>query len=787
MDRNETTTRRELIDPMLEHSGWGLNITAGSQILYEFKITDGQLIGGGRRAPSQFADYILAHNGQKLAIIEAKRENQEVTEGLEQVKAYARKLQIRFVYSTNGHGIYCFDMQEGRGYEVEQYPMPDELYNMVFGTQEAIVQRVINVPFYREKYGPRYYQENAINIAVRAIANGEDRALLTLATGTGKTFIAFQVAWKLFEAKWSRQNNDKHPRVLFLADRNTLVEQAMDDFNPLVDEIRRINGEAVRKNGKIPTSGNIFFSIYQAMTGGPVENPYYKDYPDDFFDLIIIDECHRGAAEDGNWRTVLNHFNKAAHLGLTATPKRKDNTDTYNYFGAPKFTYSLQQGIQDGFLTPFKVKRIETTMNEYRYTSDDEIVSGEVEKDVYTKSDFNRIIRIKEREEHLVKIMLQQIDTSQKTIVFCANEAHALLVRDYINKHKTNSHPDYCVRVTSREGKIGDQFLKTFRDNEKTIPTILTTSQKLSTGVDARNVRFVVLMRGVGSMIEFKQIIGRGTRVYEGKDFFTIVDFNDNVKHFSDPEWDGEALEDIEINEDNTMKTSEEIAELAVNSASVDYLPTGFERKEEGENSTFDDAPQKLEVKLADGTVRRISHTVETIYFGNSGKAMSSREFLEEIFGFLPQLFSDEKELYKVWSNPSTREVLLEELASNGFDDDKLTTLRDIIDAKDSDMYDVLRYIAFAKEALTRKYRAEHITKSYYTELSEDEESFVRFVLDKYQSSGEKELSEKNLPTLLELKYHSLNDAVHTLGKAGDIKDEYLALQREIYKVNERL
>ncbi|MFI5240601.1 MAG: EcoAI/FtnUII family type I restriction enzme subunit R [Candidatus Saccharimonadia bacterium] len=782
MSRNETTTRSELIDPMLVSCGWGINVTQNSQILYEYKITDGQLLGGGQRSTPQFADYVLAFNNQKLAIIEAKRESEEVTEGLEQVKEYARKLQIRFVYSTNGHGIYCFDTQEGRGYEADRYPAPDELYNMVFGSQEAVAQRVLNTPFHREKYGPRYYQENAINAALASITRGEDRALLTLATGTGKTFIAFQVVWKLFQARWNKRGNELRPRILFLADRNTLVEQAMNDFNPLESEIKRINGEAIRKGGKIPTSGNVFFSIYQAMTGGPEDNPYYKDYPKDFFDLIIIDECHRGAGEDSNWRAVLDHFSGATHLGLTATPKRADNTDTYNYFGKPKYVYSLQEGIKDGFLTPFKVKRIETTLNEYRYTADDEIVSGEVSKDVYTKSDFNRIIRIKQREEHLVKIMLQEINNDQKTIVFCANEAHALLVRDLINKYKTNSHQNYCVRVTSKEGKLGDEFLKAFRDNEKTIPTILTTSQKLSTGVDARNVRYVVLMRGVGSLIEFKQIVGRGTRVFEGKDFFTIVDFNDNIQHFSDPEWDGVPLDDIEIN-DPTIIDIEAGIEDSGEAEVTDKESTEPLYDIDSGTDGKDDKPGKLEVRLPDGTVRRISHTVETIYFGNNGKAMSPREFLEEVFGSLPQYFNNEDELRKIWSNPATRERLLKELANNGFNEEKLSTLRNVIDANDSDMYDVLRYVAFAKEALSRSYRAEHINSSFYRELSEDEESFIKFVLDKYTLSGERELSEDNLSKILELKYHSLNDAVSVLGDAKKIKNGYVDLQRELYAV----
>lgn len=778
MSRNEATTRRELIDPMLEMCAWGHNKTEGSQVIAEHYFTDGQLIGAGQRGQRSFADYLLVYKNQKLAIIEAKKEDDEVTEGLGQVIDYAKKLNIRFVYSTNGHGIYLFDMQTGKGKEVERYLEPEQLYEAVNSDMDAKQEEVLTEPF-KTSAGrmPRYYQENAINAALKAITGGDDRVLLTLATGTGKTFIAFQIVWKLFNARWNRRGNNLRPRVLFLADRNVLVEQAMGDFNPLEDDIVRVNGEAIRKRGKIPTNGNIFFSIYQAMTGGPIDKPYYTDYPKDFFDLIIIDECHRGAGDESNWRAVLEHFSDATHLGLTATPKRDDNINTYKYFGRPKYTYSLQEGIRDGFLTPFKVKRIETTMNEYRYTADDEILSGEVEKDVYEKGDFNRIIRIREREDHHVKLMLEQIDPTQKTIIFCVNERHALLIRDLVNEHKTNSHTDYCVRVTSSEGKVGDEFLRQFRDNDKTIPTILTTSQKLSTGVDARNVRFIVLMRGVGSMVEFKQIIGRGTRVFEGKDFFTIVDFNDNIQHFSDPAWDGEPIDDIEIEEPDPTETGEDDGAGEVNEPPPVYGPN---------NGPVDDPEppkQKLQIKLADGKIRKISHTVETIYFGADGKTMSAREFLENVFGALPQYFASEEELKKIWSNPRTRAKLLEELGNAGFDEDKLMSLKKIIDAEDSDMYDVLRYVAFAKEALSREYRADNISAGFFNELNEEEESFVRFVLDKYEKDGERELTLENLPSLLQLKYHSTSDAVAKLGQPTEIKSEYFDLQKELYEV----
>lgn len=332
------------------------------------------------------------------------------------------------------------------------------------------------------------------------------------------------------------------------------------------------------------------------------------------------------------------------------------------------------------------------------------------------------------------------------------------------------------MRVTASEGKIGGEYLKAFRDNEKTIPTILMTSQKLSTGVNARNVRYVVLMRGVGSMVEFKQIVGRGTHIYDGKDFFTIVDFNDNVKHFSDPEWDGEPLVDLEITDPDPIDDS------PITTSSNEGTAEQHD-KQSSESDGEASKKQKLEVRLPDGKIRKIAHTVETIYFGNDGKVMSPREFLEEIFGALPQYFTSEEDLKRMWANPSTRERLLDELANNGFDQEKLDTLRDIIDAEDSDMYDVLRYVAFAKDALSRGYRAEHINRSYFGELNEDEEGFIRFVLDKYTSSGEQELSEKNLSTLLEIKYHSLNDAVASLGAASHIKDRYVELQKELYEV----
>jgi type I restriction enzyme R subunit len=306
----------------------------------------------------------------------------------------------------------------------------------------------------------------------------------------------------------------------------------------------RINPGEIRKKGSVPTNGSIFFTIFQTFMSGANDTPYFGEYPKDYFDLIIIDECHRGGANDeGNWRGILEYFSPAVQLGLTATPKRDVNADTYRYFGDPVYIYSLKEGINDGFLTPFKIRRIQTTLDVYQYISDDQVIEGEVESGkVYTEADFNTKIEIREREAKRVELFLSDIDQNEKTIVFCANQPHALLIRDLINQLKTSKNPNYCARVTADDGALGEQYLSEFQDNEKTIPTILTTSQKLSTGVDARNIRNIVLLRPINSMIEFKQIIGRGTRLFEGKEYFTIYDFVNAYHHFADPEWDGEPM-----------------------------------------------------------------------------------------------------------------------------------------------------------------------------------------------------------------------------------------------------
>ena len=563
---NEAETRAELIDPKLKACGWG--VVEGSKVLREYHITQGKIQTGGGRGKKEIADYVLVYKGIKLAIVEAKSDEQEVGEGVMQAKKYAQKLQLETTYSANGKAIYQICMKTGEEGLVTDFLSPEQLWNKTFPKSadtelvEVWREQFANVPF-EDKSGSwqlRYYQEIAVQKTVEAIAQSKDRILLTLATGTGKTAIAFQIAWKLFQTRWNLQRDgSRRPRILFLADRNVLADQAFNSFSAFSeDALVRIKPKEVNKKGRVPTNGSIFFTIFQSFMSGtdadgnPVPN--YGQYPPDFFDFIIIDECHRGGANDeGNWRGIMEYFSPAVQLGLTATPKRKDNVDTYRYFGEPVYIYSLKEGINDGFLTPFKVKRIKTTLDDYRYTSDDTIVEGEIEEGkLYEEKDFNRTIEIVAREAKRVNIFLDEANQKEKAIIFCANQPHAALIRDLVNQYSKpvpngasgSKDPFYCVRVTANDGEEGERLLREFQDNEKTLPTILTTSQKLSTGVDARNIRNIVLLRPVNSMIEFKQIVGRGTRLFDGKEFFTIYDFVDAYKHFSDPEWDGEPIEE---------------------------------------------------------------------------------------------------------------------------------------------------------------------------------------------------------------------------------------------------
>lgn len=795
---NEADTRAELIDPKLKSCGWG--VVEGSKILREYNITAGKIKTGGIRGKMLTADYILVYKGIKLAIIEAKSDNLGVGEGVAQAKQYAEKLTLETSYASNGKEIYSICMKTGAEGLVANYLTPDEIWDKTFAVQNEWREQFSAIPF-EDKSGTwqlRYYQEIAVNNTLEAIANKKDRILLTLATGTGKTAIAFQIAWKLFQTRWnlSSASSDyvsRRPRILFLADRNILADQAFNSFSAFQDDaLVRIKPSEIKKKGKVPTNGSIFFTIFQSFMSGTDEEgkpaPYFGDYPADYFDFIIIDECHRGGANDeGNWRGILEYFSPAVQLGLTATPKRKDNVDTYKYFGEPVYVYSLKEGINDGFLTPFKVKRIQTTLDEYIYTSDDDIIEGMVEEGKnYVEKDFNKIIEIKAREAKRVQIYMDVANQNEKAIIFCATQDHAAAVRDLVSQYKISKDSNYCVRVTANDGEIGEQFLREFQDNEKTIPTILTTSQKLSTGVDARNIRNIVLMRPINSMIEFKQIVGRGTRLFEGKEFFTIYDYVNAFHHFSDPEWDGEALPcdvcgKVVCECADTPKTDPKPCKVCEQSPCICEKPVKELCEKCGETPCV--CNKKVKIKLRNGKEFEIQHMISTSFWSADGKPISVEEFLNNLFGELPNLFKSEAELRTLWSNPLTRRTLLEKLDDAGFGKDELKTLQTLIDAEKSDLFDVLEFVFNSDiKPMTREERVAAAQATIFALLDNKQKEFIEFVLSKYIETGVEELDQEKLPILLTNKYQSLEDAKEVLGNVSNISKLFVEFQKHLYE-----
>lgn len=766
---SEADTRANYIDPALRAASW-----QPANITREHYFTDGRKMAGGVRGRRCFVDYLLHKDNRYLAVVEAKKVSEHPTKGLQQAIDYATKLRVRFVYSSNGKQTYEFDLEAGKGHYIEFYPTPAELEQRYSDVTTGLSQQLRNIPFHLEgPMQPRYYQELAINAATDAIGQGKSRILLTLATGTGKTFIAFQIVHKVFQARWNKENpGSRRPRILFLADRNILADQAINTFNPYEKDLIKINGEEVRKrNGVVPTNAHIFFAIYQAIAERENIDGYYKAYPKDFFDLVLIDECHRGAANEiGSWRAILDHFSNAVHLGLTATPKRTDNVDTYEYFGQPAYVYSLKDGINDGFLTPYRVKRVRTNLDELILTNDDVILEGESSQDLYQVEDYDRKIIVDGRTELVAKAILQNINLFEKTIVFCENQNHALTMRDMINKYKTVKNPHYCVRVTSDEGKAGRELLEKFQDNDKDIPTIITSSQMLTTGVDARNVRNVILDRTIGSMVEFKQIIGRGTRVFDGKDYFTIVDFRGATNNFYDAEWDGEP-------------------EPPEPGGSREPAPPPEPTEGGDDHEPEQDEPRpRLKVKLGEHRELKVID-IETRYIDENGKPMTIQEFVERLIQQLPGFFKSVDELRNIWSDPDLREQLLAKLVQAGFDKEQLSTLRRMFEADDCDMFDLLAFLAFEQPMATRKSRAEAVraNNDFFDQYQQEKaKQFLHFVLNRYEQTGVTELARERLPALIELSgLSTTKDASMAFGgKPAQLLAAFKQLQRQLYHVS---
>ena len=803
---DESTTRRKKIDPALYAAGW--EQVPDSQILNEqraYLIAPGRVERIKARHPKK-VDYILEYKGVKLAVIEAKSDETDVSVGVPQAKLYAEMLQIRYAYSTNGDQIYFIDMgvQDAKGdyiipsseHPVKDFPTPQELWQMTFPFSDEWRDRFNLQPFNRGGgREPRYYQANAINNVLGAVANKQSRILLTMATGTGKTYTAFQICWKLFQTNWNLHGKDQKPRILFIADRNILANQAINDFEQFPeDAMVRITPEELHKNhDKVPTARHLYFTIFQTfMCNDESGQPYYKQYPNNFFDFIIIDECHRGGANDeSQWRELLTYFSEAYQLGMTATPRRTENANTYKYFGEPVYSYSLKQGIADGYLTPFRVRISESNIDEYIYDPDDD-VTGDIDTEkTYTEQDFyNGKIEIRQRDEHRVKELLSQINPDEKTSVFCATQLHAHIIRDMINQYKKSPASNYCERVTADDGAEGEETLKFFQDNERKLPTILTTSQKLSTGVDARNVRNIVLMRPVNNMVEFKQIIGRGTRLFDDKYYFTIYDFVGASKNFQDAEWDGDPYCPVCGNYPCTCGKhkpyavpDEESKSPVKDDTLIDYISPcpvcghmpctcdgGGKQK------------KKITVRLSDKRAMELkTRWEEKIQYGD--EMLSVEEFIQKLFGRLPSFFNGPEDLRKQWEHPDTRQALLEHLEQEGFHEERLQIIQQVIGYEDCDLLDVLEYIAYETAPMEREKRVELVRNDYYKKQNAAQKIFVDFLLEQYLRNSYREFTTGNLATLINMKYGTISDAMANLNMdAGQIRQQYFEFQRELYR-----
>lgn len=803
---DESTTRRKKIDPALYQAGWEQDAYPGSEILNEqraYLIAPGRVERAQANRHPKKVDYILEYKGIKLAVIEAKSDETHVAIGVKQAKEYAEMLQIRYAYSTNGNEIYFIDMgvRDAHGEyiipstekPIDRFPTPQELWQMTFPVANEWRDK-FNLEPYNRGGGrePRYYQVNAITNVLNAVAKDQKRILLTMATGTGKTYVAFQICWKLFQTNWNKRHDSKKPRILFISDRNILANQASNDFEQFSeDAMVRITPDMLHKNkDKVPTARHIYFTIFQTFMSSDDEGqPFYRQYPADFFDFIIIDECHRGGANDeSQWRELMEYFSDAYQLGMTATPRRQENANTYKYFGDPVYSYSLKQGIADGYLTPFRVCISESNIDTYKYDPNDDI-EGDIDPNkTYTEKDFyNGDIEMQQRDEYRVIELLSQINPDDKTIVFCATQVHAAIICNLINQHKKRPANNYCKRVTADDGKEGEDLLKLFQDNERLLPTILTTSQKLSTGVDARNVRNIVLLRPVNNMIEFKQIIGRGTRLFDDKYFFTIYDFVGANKNFKDAEWDGDPYCPICGNYPCTCSKYEPCPVCGKNPCECErptppppepcevcgHLPCTCEGK---------GTPRKtIRVRLSPQRELEL-HTdwTETIYYGD--RLITLKEFIEELFGKLPLFFSGPEDLRKQWEDPRTREELLAHLEREGFVEDKLDMVRRIMHCEKCDLYDVLAFLAYSTTPLERAIRVDLIRKDYLLHQIPAWQNFLEFLMNQYEQYGYKEISMSNLPKLIDMHYGSTSDAVATLNMQPiAIREAYLDFQHHLY------
>ncbi len=740
---NEADTCRKYVLPKLVQAGWDNEPHSFTE---QKTFTDGRIVPAGSkvtRRPQKRADYLLRYTRDfPIAIVEAKPLYKSPGDGLQQAKNYAEILGLHFAYSTNGQGIVEFDYLSGREQVIEVFPTPETLWARLQATQglnDDVSKRLLTPSYHLSGKTPRYYQEIAINRTVQAILQGKRRVLLTMATGTGKTVVAFQICWKLWNARWNRAGEHRRPRILYLADRNVLIDDPKDKiFAPFGDARWKI------ENGEANKSREMYFAIYQAIARDERRPGLYREYAPSFFDLIIVDECHRGSARDeSNWREILDYFDPAFQLGMTATPLREDNRDTYRYFGNPIYQYSLRQGIDDGFLAPYRVHRVVTTYDAagWRPSKDDLDRYGRAIPDAeYHTKDFERMVALRERTaaiaRHLSEYM-KKTDRFAKTIVFCVDQEHAEEMRralTNLNADLVQRYPDYVCRVTAEEGDVGRGHLGRFQDVETTSPVILTTSQLLTTGVDAPTCKNVVLARVVGSMTEFKQIIGRGTRVRDdyGKLYFSILDYTGSAtRMFADPDFDGDPALLTEEELDAAGQTVPKTYQI------LDEQPTLAEPEPEypsGAVLVDDSTSEPRKYYFDGGFVDIAAHLVYEL--DPDGKQLRVVKFTDYTAEKVRTLYPSAAELRERWADPEQRSEIIARLEERGINFDELAAAAN---QPDADPFDLLCHITFNAPLRTRRERADRLRKErkdFFDRYSPEAKAVLNDLLEKYAAHG---------------------------------------------------
>ena len=740
---SEADTCRTYVVPKLYAAGW-----TDEQIREQVTFTDGRILPAGNshtRLPRKRADYILRYRDDfPIAVVEAKTEYKNVGDGLQQAMDYAEILGFRFAYSTNGKGIVEHDYTSGRETQLDSFPSPDELWRRLrgeIGLGENEAEDAL-FPFHKEVGGksPRYYQEIAINRAAQAVLKEQKRILLTMATGTGKTFVAFQIVWKLWKTR-------RKTKILFLADRNVLVDQAKDrTFTPLGDAAIKIQGQAVK-------SREVYFAIYQAIADHQDAPGLYRQYPRDFFDLIIVDECHRGSAnEEGSWRGILEYFESAAQIGMTATPLRKDNVDTYQYFGDPIYTYSLKTGIEDGFLAPYRVQRVVPSIDAtgWRPTPNERDRFGrEIPDALYGTKDFERLISLLSRTRAVAKHLthyLRATDPMAKTIVFCVDQEHAEDMRLALaqeNEDLVKQYPHYVARVVSDEGAVGRGHLDDFQDPEKSAPVILTTSQMLTTGVDAPTCKNVALFKPVNSMTDFKQIIGRGTRVREdlNKLWFTIIDYTGATSLFADKDFDGDPVK-------HTQQTIDESGEVITTEDTDTVTPPPEAEAAEAQQPftlklNLDPALKERRKFYVDGAEVWIMGE-QAFELDSQGQVLRTVQYTDYTRDNVRRLMPSAQHLKESWPISERRAEILEALAQRGVD---LDVLADVTHQPQADPLDLLLHVAYNAPLLTRQQRAQQLKSkraNFFNTFTPAAREVLDVLLTKYADYGLNQLTDLN-------------------------------------------